>query len=106
MTTISVTEARKNLYELVDEVASSGKRVGITNKGETKAVLVSAEEVASWEATIDVMSDPKLMESIRKGDEDIKAGRVIPWEDVKKELGLDVPDKVIKSSQKRSQKSS
>lgn len=88
MTTISATTARTKLYDLIDEVAASGKRVGITKKGETKAVLVSAEELASWDATLDVMSDAKLVKGIRKGIEDIKKGRVVPWEKVKKELGL------------------
>lgn len=88
MTTISVTTARANLYDLIDEVSASGKKVGITKKGETKAVLISAEELASWEATIDIMSDPQLVNGIKKGMEDIKKGRVIPWEKVKKQLGL------------------
>jgi hypothetical protein len=34
----------------------------------------------------------ELMEAVRRGEEDIKAGRVIPWEVAKKELGIDVTD--------------
>ncbi len=88
MTTVSATQARANLYDLIDEVASSGKRVGITKKGETKAVLISSDELASWEATMDVMSDTKLVKGIRKGMEDIKKGRVVSWEEVKRKAGL------------------
>lgn len=104
MTTISVTNARVKLYDLIEEVSSSGNRIAITNKGETKAILISAEEVVSWEATMDVMSDSELMKSIRKGDEDIKAGRIVSWEEVKKEIGLDVSNQSIKSSKKRPKK--
>ena len=88
MTTVSATTARAHFYDLIDEVAISGKRVGITNKGETKAILISPEEVASWEATLDVMSDSKLVRGIKKGMDDIKKGRVVPWEEVKKKAGL------------------
>lgn len=88
MITVSSTQARNNLYNLIDEVVASGKRVGITNKGETKAVLISAEELASWEATMDVMSDPKLVKGIKKGMEDIRKGRLVFWEEVKKKAGL------------------
>lgn len=88
MTTVSATQARNNLYNLIDEVATSGKRVGITNKGETKAILISPEELASWEATMDVMSNPELVKGIREGMEDIKMGRVVSWEEVKKKAGL------------------
>lgn len=88
MTTISATQARKDLYDLIEEVALSGKRIGITNKGETKAILMSAEEVTSWEATLDVMSDQNLVKGIKKGTEDIKKGRVVSWEEVKRKAGL------------------
>ncbi|HLC97049.1 hypothetical protein A3B45_01710 [Candidatus Daviesbacteria bacterium RIFCSPLOWO2_01_FULL_39_12] len=88
MTTVSATYARTRLYDLIDEVSSLGKRIGITKKGETKAVLISSDELASWEATIDVMSNTELVKGIRKGMEDIKKGRVVPWEEVKRKAGL------------------
>ena len=103
MTTISATNARNNFYELLEE-AASGKKIAITNKGETKAVLISPEEFASWEATLDVMSDPELVKAIKEGEEDVRAGRVRDWEDIKKELNLDVPGKVNKQSRKGSKK--
>ncbi|MBI2019581.1 type II toxin-antitoxin system Phd/YefM family antitoxin [Candidatus Daviesbacteria bacterium] len=87
MITVSATNARNNLYDLLEE-ASSGKKIAITNKGETKAVLISAEELASWEATIEVMSDKKLVKSIKRGLDDIKKGRVVSWEEVKKQAKL------------------
>ena len=36
--------------------------------------------------TLEVMSDEELMESIRRAEEDIKAGRVRPLEEFLKEL--------------------
>ncbi|TSC85760.1 MAG: prevent-host-death family protein [Microgenomates group bacterium Gr01-1014_7] len=88
MTTVSATTARAKFYDLIDEVAFSGKRIGITKKGETKAVLISSDELASWEATMDVMSDTELVKGIRKGMEDIKKGRVVSWEVVKSKAGF------------------
>lgn len=102
MITVSATNARNSLYDLIDKVSTSGKPVAITNRGETKAVLISPEELASWEATLDVMSDPELVKGIKEGEADIKAGRVVDWEDVKRELGLDVSGKTVKSRKKRS----
>ena len=84
MTTISATTARANFYDLINQVSTSGNHVGITSKGETKVILISPEELASWEATIDVMSDPNLVKGIKAGMEDIKKGRVISWEEVKR----------------------
>lgn len=102
MTTISATQARANLYDLIDEVASSGKSVGITKKGETKAVLINPDEFGAMIATIETLSDPELMEQIRASEKDIKAGRVRRWEDIKAELGLgDVSGQAVKSRRKR-----
>jgi len=39
--------------------------------------------------TLDVVNDAELMASIRQGIQDIAEGRVKPWEDVKRELGLE-----------------
>lgn len=89
MGTISATQARANFYDLIDEVAKSGKRVGITKKGETKAFLISADEYESWQETNEIMADKGLMRAIRQGEKDLKEGRVQDWEEVKKELGWD-----------------
>lgn len=38
--------------------------------------------------TREILQDEETMEALRQGIQDIKEGRVIPWEEVKKELGL------------------
>ncbi len=90
MTTISATTARAKLYNLIDEVALSGKRIGITKKGETKGILISAKEYESWQETNEILADKQLMKAIKQGEKDIAEGRVYDWEDVKKELNIDV----------------
>lgn len=102
MITVSATAARANLYNLIDEVFASGKSVGITKKGETKAVLLNPDELSAMIATIETLSDKELMEQIRASERDIKAGRVRSWEDIKAELGLgDVSGQTVKSRRKR-----
>ncbi|MEX2028159.1 MAG: type II toxin-antitoxin system Phd/YefM family antitoxin [Candidatus Curtissbacteria bacterium] len=83
-TTISATNARAKLYDLLEDVDTLGKRIAITKQGKTKAILINPEELASWEETLEVMSDNKLMRDIKRGLDDIKAGRVIAWSQIKK----------------------
>lgn len=90
MTTISATNARANLYELIDQVSKSGKRVGITKKGETKVVLMSVDELESWEETNEILADKKLMRDLKQAEKDIEEGRFVTWEELKKELKIDV----------------
>jgi len=52
----------------------------------------------SEQETADIQADPDLMAAIESSEADIAAGRVIPWEDVKKELGLDTEPPVVAST--------
>lgn len=80
--TISATDARAKLYELLEEVEKLSKRVIITSHGKTKAVLVNADELESMEETLEVLRDKRAMTSIAKSMREIKAGKIIPFEDV------------------------
>lgn len=88
-TIIPASEARSNFYNLLDEVSSTSKRFIITRRGRAQAVVLSPEEVESWEETLEIMSNKKLVKDIKEGLSDLKRGRVTPLEDVIKELKLD-----------------
>ncbi len=66
MTTLTVTEARAQLYRLLDEVAASHKPVLITGK-RTNAVLISEEDWRAIEETMYLLSIPGMRESIVEG---------------------------------------
>lgn len=66
MTTITITEARKNLYSLVDLTTESHKPIHITTK-KGGAVLVSEEDWSSIQETLYLLSVPGMRESIKKG---------------------------------------
>lgn len=84
--TLPVTEARRLLTALVDKASSQLDEYVITVKGKPKAVLMSSVEFEGWKETNEILSDPKLVKAIKEGEEDIKAGRVITLEDLKKDL--------------------
>lgn len=66
MGTISATEARANLYRLIDDAASSHQPLLITGKRNT-AVLVSQEDWDAIQETLYLLSVPGMRESIREG---------------------------------------
>ncbi len=86
MKTLPLTEARKDLSKIVDEVAAVHEHVTITRQGKPAAVVMSADEFESWQETLEIMSDPETMASIARGQRDIRAGRVRPWSEVRKRL--------------------
>ncbi|MBT9589857.1 MAG: type II toxin-antitoxin system Phd/YefM family antitoxin [Thiobacillus sp.] len=66
MNILTASEARANLYRLIDESAASHEPVVIKGKRST-AVLVSAEDWASIQETLYLTSIPGMRESILDG---------------------------------------
>ena len=66
MTTLSATEARKSLYNLVDDVALSHDPIQIVGKRHS-AVLISEEDWRAIQETLFLTSIPGMRESIKKG---------------------------------------
>ncbi|MDR3625638.1 MAG: type II toxin-antitoxin system Phd/YefM family antitoxin [Ignavibacteriaceae bacterium] len=63
MRTISVTNARKDLYNLIKETATASEPVHITGKNQN-AVLISEEDWNSIQETLFLLSIPGMRESI------------------------------------------
>jgi len=68
MSTLSASEARANLYRLIDEAAESHVPIRITGK-RNNAVLVSEDDWASVQETLYLLSIPGMRESIKEGME-------------------------------------
>jgi antitoxin YefM len=66
MPTISATEARRRLYQLLDEVAASHEPIQITGR-RGNAVLVSEEDWHAVQETLYLLSIPDMRASIREG---------------------------------------
>ena len=66
MADVTATEARSNLYRLIDETAESHEPVVITGK-RNNAVLIAEEDWAAIQETLFLLSVPGMRESIREG---------------------------------------
>ena len=87
--TLPITKARENLTSLVDNAKKKLDEYIITVNGSPAAVIISAEEYESWKETNEIMADPALLKAIKQGQKEIKEGKGIPWEEVKKDLGFE-----------------
>ena len=66
MTSLTATEARKQLYSLLDDVADSHEPIQIAGK-RNSAVLVSEEDWRAVQETLFLVGIPGMRASIRKG---------------------------------------
>ena len=90
-TTISISEARKRIFEIADEVQAPNKVYTLTSDGKPKVVLMSAEEYESWLETMEVLSEfPDIKKDIKETEEAFSTGEYKNWPtlaDLKKGFG-------------------
>ncbi len=67
MITLSLSEAKIKLSELIERVYSTDEEIVITKNGRPSAVLVSPDEYESWKETVLIKSDQELMSEIKRG---------------------------------------
>ena len=88
-----LSEARKNLSELVNEAYYEEKLFGISKGKKPMGVLVGAK---AWKEIIEaiemhdqgladtlaITADPDLQDFLKKGEKEIKSGKLIPLDKV------------------------
>ena len=88
---MSVTDARQGFLALVDRLTDEEGIVCVTKHGQPTVAMLSwnaYERVQEILATVEVLSDPELVEQIRRGEREIEAGEGIPLEQFTAELGV------------------
>ncbi|MDO8499366.1 MAG: type II toxin-antitoxin system Phd/YefM family antitoxin [bacterium] len=92
--TISITEARKRIFDIAEEVQMPGSYYTLTDKGRPKVVVMSAEEYESLVETLEVMQDfPDLKKDVAKARQEYKMGKCITLDDFLAKEGLVAADK-------------
>lgn len=66
MSTLTASEARANLYRLIDQAAEWHEAILISGK-RSSAVLVSEEDWKAIQETLHLLSVPGMRESIKEG---------------------------------------
>ncbi|MBI1865587.1 MAG: type II toxin-antitoxin system Phd/YefM family antitoxin [Nitrospirae bacterium] len=64
--TVPISEAKARLPELVTGVEEREEEILVTRKGKPAAVLVSYAEYERFRETIEVLSEPDLVDQVRK----------------------------------------
>jgi antitoxin YefM len=88
MKTLTVTEVKARLNELVDDAESTHEQIVITKHGRPAAVIVAAEDLESLQETVYWLSQPGFRESIAEAEADIEAGNTVSSDELRNRLGL------------------
>jgi antitoxin YefM len=88
MTAVPLGDARDRLSEYVSEVERTHQRVTITRHGHPAAVLISADDLAAIEETLEILGTPGAAEAINEGLADVAAGRFADNDALKSRYGI------------------
>jgi PHD/YefM family antitoxin component YafN of YafNO toxin-antitoxin module len=87
----SLTDFKKNTPQFVQQLKDTGEPLVLTINGKAELVVQDAE---SYQKLLDLAEEAKVVDGIRQGLEDMKAGRMISLEEfkehVKKRHGIPV----------------
>lgn len=81
--TLSLAEVKAKFSEMVDRVEHTHDRITVTRNGRPAAVLISPEELASLEDTLELLSDPAAMAQLRTSSAALAAGDVITGDELR-----------------------
>ena len=74
MEILPLSAVKARLSEIAEEVDRTHQRVQITKNGRSYVVLISAEDLVSLEATVELLSDPAAMRRVHQAQSDIDDG--------------------------------
>jgi antitoxin YefM len=83
---IPITTARDELTSLPGRLEKEPGAVAITRRGRPVLAIMPWEFYETLLETLDVLSDPELMEALRQSLQEIESGQAIPWEDAERLL--------------------
>lgn len=64
--TVTITDAKNHLLDLVREVESLHDPIAITRNGIPSSVLLSIDDYDALMETIEILADPRILKSLRK----------------------------------------
>ncbi|PZE30109.1 type II toxin-antitoxin system Phd/YefM family antitoxin [Curtobacterium sp. MCBD17_028] len=83
MTTLSLAEARANLSKLIESAVATQERFELTRNGSRAAVLLSADDYDALLETVDILSRPDLVASLRGALQELEEGAVSSVDEVR-----------------------
>jgi antitoxin YefM len=85
---IPITTARHEITSLPERLEKEPGAVAITRRGKPVLAVMPWELYESLIETLEILGDPELMNALRQSIKEVEAGKGIPWEDAKRDLGL------------------
>ena len=84
--TLSLTELRPRLPELVDRVSQFFDRFLITRHGRTEAVLLAVDDFEGLLETVEILSDNESVKRLAEAEKELARGGGHDLDDIRRQL--------------------
>jgi prevent-host-death family protein len=84
--TLPLAEVKSKFSEMVDRVEHTHDRIVVTRNGRPAAVMISPDELASLEDTLDLLSDPDAMRALEEAKRAADEGDYITGDELRARL--------------------
>ena len=74
---LPLAEVKAKFSEMVDRVEQQHDRITVTRNGRPAAVLMSADDLAALEDTLELLSDPTAMSEIEQARREVRDGNAV-----------------------------
>ncbi|HSH61887.1 MAG TPA: type II toxin-antitoxin system Phd/YefM family antitoxin [Acidimicrobiales bacterium] len=78
-----MAESKAHLSEIVGRIEREHERILLTRHGRPAAVIMSPDDLASLEDTLELLSDPEALAEIEAGRQDLPESRMVTAEELR-----------------------
>lgn len=75
--TMPLAEVKAKFSEMIDRVEAQHDRITVTRNGRPAAVLMSPDDLASLEDTLDLLSNPNAITELQRAREEVAVGNSV-----------------------------
>lgn len=81
--TLPLAQVKSKFSEMVDRVEHTHDRIVVTRNGRPAAVMISPDELASIEDTLELLSDPEAMRELAEARQAVADGDVATGDELR-----------------------
>ncbi|MBI2335975.1 MAG: type II toxin-antitoxin system Phd/YefM family antitoxin [Deltaproteobacteria bacterium] len=80
--TLTVTEAKKHLLELIEDIEKMNERVTLTKNGIPTTIMMSLGDYEALIETLEILSDPNILKSLKKSKRQVTQNKLLGDDEV------------------------
>ena len=79
--TLSLKQARNQFSDIVDSAGRLSERIVVMKNGRPEAVVMGVDEFEGWVETLELLSNPNAVKSLKQGLKEAKTGKLHSFKD-------------------------